>query len=57
MTYKQVLKHYKTVKNLAAAIGITHQAVYGWKGKIPMNAQLKIEADTDGKLKATRQAR
>jgi len=54
MTYKQVLKHYRTVKNLAAAIGITHQAIYAWKGSIPATSQALIEANTGGKLKASK---
>jgi hypothetical protein len=59
MTFNQVLKHYKTVANVAKELAITHQAVYGWKkkGKIPANAQDKIETDTDGKLKAAKPVR
>lgn len=52
MTYKQALKHYKTVNFMAKQLGITHQAVYAWKGVIPSTSQRLIEEQTGGKLKA-----
>lgn len=52
MTEAQVLKHYGGVRETAAALKITTQAVYAWRGKVPRRAQELIEESTGGKLKA-----
>ena len=54
MTYKQALKYFKKRCNLAAACGVTTQAVQRWKetGKIPLLRQYQIQEATDGELKA-----
>lgn len=59
MTFNQVLKHYKTVAQIAHIFDITHQAVYAWKkkNKVPHDVQEKIEIDTYGKLKAAKPVR
>ena len=58
MTYEQVLKHYGTVIEASKRLGITHQAIYAWKkaGYIPPRAQKHIQAETRGKLKASKVA-
>ena len=57
MTFAQAKKHYGSVNNMAAALKISHQAIYAWKGVIPIGSQFQIEIETKGKLKADRTAR
>ena len=56
MTLKQALKHFKgSQADLARAARRTRAAVSQWKAagnRIPMLAQLQIEAATGGALKA-----
>lgn len=52
MTREEVLKHFKTVANLASELGITPQAVYDWGDRVPEGRQWQIQAITKGKLKA-----
>ena len=53
MTYAQLVKHFGSVRAAAAALGISHQAIYVWgKNKsIPERAQRHVQAETRGKLK------
>ena len=59
MNFESVLKHYSKrhpdmapKMALAKALGLTHQAVYAWKDKIPYHSQLLIQIESDGKFKA-----
>lgn len=54
MTYKQAIRHYGSASALAKHFGWSIQRVSNWKRKnaIPEAAQLHIEKDTGGKLKA-----
>lgn len=58
MTIKQVIKHYGSIAETAAALGVTYQAVQQWvtNGKVPEGRQWQIETLTKGKLKAKRAA-
>lgn len=51
MTREDAITHFGTVKALASALGITHQAVYDWGEEIPEGRQWQIQAITKGKLK------
>lgn len=50
--FPKVLKHFKTVKNLAICLKITRSAIYKWK-KIPEKQAYIIENMTSGKIKAS----
>ena len=54
MKPQDVIKHYKTQKAAAAALGYGQSAVANWvaRDQIPALSQLRIEALTGGKLKA-----
>lgn len=54
MKPQDVIKHYKTQKAAADALGIGQSAVANWvmRDKIPDLSQLRIEVATGGKLKA-----
>lgn len=58
MTYNQVIKHYGSAKLLAekfkSKTGKAHTSkIYNWQRTgIPYAAQLKIQKDTKGKLRA-----
>lgn len=41
------------VYKLAKAIGVSPQAIYAWRGAVPLKHQLVIERLTNGELKAT----
>lgn len=53
MKFSTALKHYKTQRAIAQALGIKDQAVGQWKEKdrIPLKRARQLEALTDGKLK------
>lgn len=51
MTKHQAIKYFGSSKALAEALGVTPQAVSGWKG-IPARRQYEIERITNGALKA-----
>lgn len=53
MTRDDAIKHFRTVKALASALGITHQAVYDWGDEIPEGRQWQIQAITKGRLKVS----
>lgn len=52
MTKQEAIGHFKTVANLAKALGITTQAVYGWGDRVPELRQLQLEKITRGALVA-----
>lgn len=55
MTYKQLIKHYKTVAAAAKALGIDPRNVGNWKSRgIPKDKQLEYQELTGGKLKAAK---
>ncbi len=56
MTYKQLIKFFKTQTAAAAALEVTQPTVANWKsrGKIPALQQLRIELATLGALVADR---
>ncbi len=59
MTYEQVIKHYLTQGRIAAAAGIRQSAVSNWlrRGRgVPYLCQLRLEADSGGALKASKEA-
>lgn len=50
--YKEaVLKHFGSVKDAAAALGIWTQTIYLWGDIIPKSAAYRVEAITKGDLK------
>lgn len=59
MTYEQVIKYYLTQRRIADAASVRQSAVSNWvrRGRgIPHLAQLRLEKDSGGALKATRDA-
>lgn len=54
MTIDQVLKHFGGISEVAAAVGISYQAVYQWveNGAVPKGRQWEIQALTSGELQA-----
>jgi len=40
--YRKVIKHFRGIPPLAEALGITPQAIYMWKGKIPKSRVFEI---------------
>ncbi len=54
MTYKELLRHFKTEAEAARARGIDRQRVHGWKhrDRIPTDDQIAYEVLTGGALKA-----
>lgn len=54
MKPQDAIKHFKTQKALADALGFNQSAVANWvaRNEIPSLSQLRIEALTGGKLKA-----
>jgi hypothetical protein len=55
MTTDQAIRHFRTQKALALALGVSLQVVHNWtKRGIPLNRQLDIEDLTRGKLKPER---
>ena len=59
MTYNQLTAHYRGLSKAARALKLARQTVFAWQGRngIPERWQIRIEAQTDGKLKASRRAR
>lgn len=59
MNYKKVVRHYGGLSKVSRALGLKRQTVHAWgvRDRIPPKWQLKIESDTDGKLKADKAAR
>ena len=54
MTYDDLIAHYGTRAQAAAALGLDRQVLHGWqsRGSIPLEQQLKYELATGGALKA-----
>jgi hypothetical protein len=54
MTYDELIAHYGSPAQAAAARGLDRQVLHGWKsrGSIPLEQQLQYELLTDGALKA-----
>jgi predicted XRE-type DNA-binding protein len=53
MTYAELLAHFGTQAQAAAAIGVTQPAISRWKARvIPPFQQLRIEALTGRRLRA-----
>lgn len=52
MTTQESIDHYGSIRALAAALGITPQAVYAWGDTPPELAQYKLQVITDGALVA-----
>ena len=48
---------FGSVRALAAALGITVQAVYAWGGQVPASREYQIQVITNGKLKARAEPR
>ena len=49
---EHVLLYFGSGLKAAKALGISHQAVYGWKDRIPERMAFRVHAKTRGKLKA-----
>lgn len=58
MTVDQVIKHYGSIADTAAALGVTYQAVQQWvaNNRVPEGRQWQVETLTKGRLKAERAA-
>lgn len=56
MNIKQAIKHFRVQTALADALGVSQPCVSNWvkRDKIPGFQQLRLEAVTEGKLKADR---
>lgn len=57
MDLDKVIDHFGNVANLSNQLGISTQAIYDWKGKVPDLRQWQIEVLTNGKLKADRKTK
>lgn len=55
MKYDEVIEHYGTAYRAAKKNEFSTSTVYKWKeiGFVPIHAQMKIEKETEGKLKAS----
>jgi len=54
VTFQDVLVHFGgTHQSLAAALGITREAVTMWGGEIPAQRAFQIEVASKGKFKAS----
>lgn len=55
MTIDEVIKYYGTAYAVAKELGLSQSVAYGWRrlNRIPIMAQLKIEKNTNGVLKAS----
>ena len=51
MTWRQVVRYFNGVPAMADRLGIKRQAIYQWKGKIPILRAHEIEKMTGGELK------
>jgi len=52
MTKDQVLAHFDGVNATARALGLRQPSVSNWRDPLPVLQQLRIEAATDGVLRA-----
>ena len=54
MTYDELIAHYSSESDAAAAIGVPRQTVHRWKSipRIPTDQQIAFEVATNGELKA-----
>jgi DNA-binding transcriptional regulator Cro len=53
MSYDELITHYGSAEKAAAAIGLTRQGVFRWKGReIPLEHQVAYEGLTNGALRA-----
>lgn len=52
MTTQEAIDHYRTVKQLADALGIWPHVIYRWGEYPPIARQYEIEVKTKGALKA-----
>lgn len=52
MDKQTVISHFGGPAKVAAALGISRQAVYGWPEIVPPRRQYEIERITGGELKA-----
>lgn len=52
MRKQDVIHHFGSVGAVAAALGITSQAVSMWPEAVPLMRQYEIERLTDGQLRA-----
>jgi hypothetical protein len=54
MTYDDLIAHYGTQAQAAAALGIDRQVVHGWskRNSVPLDSQLQYEVATAGTLRA-----
>lgn len=56
MTTDQAIEHFKSVRQLAAALGISVQAVYGWRGTVPPLREYQIREILARRLEIERAA-
>ena len=54
MNYQKVVSHFGGLSRAALTLGLSRQTVHAWKvrKRIPGRWQVKLEAMTNGKLKA-----
>ena len=55
MTVKEVLEHYGNAYHFGIESGMSHTNIVRWNriGYIPIESQFRIQAATDGELKAS----
>lgn len=51
MKKTDAIKHYGRAQEVAAAIGITYQAVHKWPKIVPLGSAYRLQADSRGRLK------
>ena len=52
MNYTQIITYYGSAAKAAKAAGIFRTGIYRWKESIPIEAQIKLELDSKGFLRA-----
>lgn len=52
MNYSQVITYYGSAAKAAKAAGVFRTGIYRWRAKIPLEAQIKMELDSKGFLRA-----
>lgn len=53
MDFNDLKAYFGPIPDIVKGIGVTRATVYNWKAKgIPLEAQVKIEEQTSGKLRA-----
>lgn len=52
MTRTDAIKHFGSIQAMAAALGISYEAIRQWGDEIPELRQYQIEILTEGKLRA-----